>query len=188
MGTSSTPLHERQERLAVAAPSSSPPRRQLRLQGVGRVVVAVVVVVVVVGRLPLVVVVVVVVGPRGDERAVALELLLLPEVEALEVRRREERAEQVRQPGRAAIRARGPELEARERRRAAERVGDGPEARRAAPRVLDGQVGEARVGPDRARDRRDARRPQPVPGPGRKSHLHTRRFRLFGRASRARGE
>ena len=186
MGTSSTPLHERQERLAVAAPSS-PPRRQLRLQGVGRVVVAVVVVVVVVGRLPLVVVVVVV-GPRGDERAVALELLLLPEVEALEVRRREERAEQVRQPGRAAIRARGPELEARERRRAAERVGDGPEARRAAPRVLDGQVGEARVGPDRARDRRDARRPQPVPGPGRKSHLHTRRFRLFGRASRARGE
>ena len=156
MGTSSTPLHERQERLAVAAPSS-PPRRQLRLQGVGRVVVAVVVVVVVVGRLPLVVVVVVVVGPRGDERAVALELLLLPEVEALEVRRREERAEQVRQAGRAAIRARGPELEARERRRAAERVGDGPEARRAAPRVLDGQVGEARVGPDRARDRRDAR-------------------------------
>ena len=155
MGTSSTPLHERQERLAVAAPSS-PPRRQLRLQGVGRVVVAVVVVVVV-GRLPLVVVVVVVVGPRGDERAVALELLLLPEVEALEVRRREERAEQVRQAGRAAIRARGPELEARERRRAAERVGDGPEARRAAPRVLDGQVGEARVGPDRARDRRDAR-------------------------------
>ena len=155
MGTSSTPLHERQERLAVAAPSS-PPRRQLRLQGVGRVVVAVVVVVVV-GRLPLVVVVVVVVGPRGDERAVALELLLLPEVEVLEVRRREERAEQVRQPGRAAIRARGPELEARERRRAAERVGDGPEARRAAPRVLDGEVGEARVGPDRARDRRDAR-------------------------------